>query len=61
MVACGPYTSDDNLNFIYLKEFLKEVKNLNPEILIITGPFIPKYHSLVNNGILIVHGKLYSF
>ena len=45
--AAGPYTSDEDLSFTQLYELLNQIKILEPEIVVLYGPFLPKEHKVI--------------
>ena len=48
VVACGPYTTSDNLNYEPLNDLIKYVENQKPHILILCGPFVDAKHSMID-------------
>nr|SVE86183.1 EOG090X07VJ [Daphnia similis]SVE86811.1 EOG090X07VJ [Daphnia similis] len=50
MVACGPFTLPDDLEFAPLVEFIQQVNTLLPHIVIIMGPFVDVKNKKVECG-----------
>jgi DNA polymerase alpha subunit B len=50
LVAAGPYTLDQALDFSPLSSLLQRASELKPEILILFGPFVDVDHSLFKSG-----------
>ena len=52
VVAAGPYTTADNLEFEPLEDLLANVKSSSPQpdVLVLTGPFVPDRHPMVKAG-----------
>jgi DNA polymerase alpha subunit B len=50
MVASGPFTLDDDLNFDPLEAFLNVVKVEKPDVVLLFGPFVDAGHGLVKRG-----------
>ncbi|CAG9765601.1 unnamed protein product [Ceutorhynchus assimilis] len=50
IVACGPFTPQDNLSFEPLTDLLKYVREHQPHVLLLTGPFYHKDHPGIFNG-----------
>jgi len=44
LVASGPWTSSDNLEFSFMQTLLQEVQSDEPNLLILIGPFIDEKH-----------------
>jgi DNA polymerase alpha subunit B len=49
-IASGPYTTQDNLAFEALDELCNKAAELQPDVVILTGPFIDSAHPLVQAG-----------
>ncbi|CRK94630.1 CLUMA_CG008130, isoform A [Clunio marinus] len=47
MIASGPFTADDNLLFEYLEKLLVNCQNNQPDVLILTGAFLPMKSQLI--------------
>jgi len=52
IVAAGPWTTSDNMEYAPLDAFLNEVSNNPPEVLILVGPFVDTDHPFVQSGVL---------
>lgn len=50
MVACGPFTLPDDLEFAPLVEFIQQVNALLPHLVIIMGPFVDVKNKKVECG-----------
>ncbi|KAI5840173.1 DNA polymerase alpha subunit B N-terminal-domain-containing protein [Morchella snyderi] len=50
VVASGPYTTEDNLDFEALDELCERAARERPDVVILTGPFIDSEHPLVKTG-----------
>ncbi|KAI8872399.1 DNA polymerase alpha, subunit B [Ramicandelaber brevisporus] len=50
MLACGPFTCDDSLNYAVLEELMKQVSLDPPEHLLLMGPFVDSVNPLVAIG-----------
>ncbi|KAH8148332.1 uncharacterized protein LAJ45_07433 [Morchella importuna] len=50
VVASGPYTTEDNLDFEALDELCERAARERPDVVILTGPFIDSEHPLVKVG-----------
>jgi DNA polymerase alpha subunit B len=50
LAACGPFTSSDNLEYEPLFEFLVKVKEHQPDVVILMGPFVDMRHKRVSSG-----------
>lgn len=50
MIASGPYTSDDNLDFLPLKTLCLEAADNYADALFLTGPFLDIDHPLISSG-----------
>ncbi|KAG0139930.1 hypothetical protein CROQUDRAFT_665841 [Cronartium quercuum f. sp. fusiforme G11] len=49
-VACGPFTTDDNLEFWPLDALLVQFVKEKPDLVILLGPFIDINHPLIKTG-----------
>lgn len=49
-VAAGPFTPPDNLSFAPLHDLLARVRVVQPDALILMGPFLPRNHTEIANG-----------
>ncbi|CAG9789223.1 unnamed protein product [Diatraea saccharalis] len=47
LVAAGPYTTSDNLNYEPLKDLVTHITTHKPHVVIMTGPFMDSEHSMV--------------
>ncbi|CAL8131428.1 unnamed protein product [Orchesella dallaii] len=50
IVACGPYTPSDSMQYEPLKDLLKVVKRDKPDVCILIGPFLDSSHPLIVGG-----------
>ena len=50
VVACGPFTTADNLEYEPLEELLGNVASEKPDVLILVGPFVDASHPLLQEG-----------
>lgn len=50
MIASGPYTADDNLNYEPLHELCRQAADTYADVLILTGPFLDTEHPLIASG-----------
>ena len=50
MVACGPFTTSDNLDYAPLLDLLRKVITRKPDVLILVGPFVDITQPLLTNG-----------
>jgi len=49
-IASGPYTTNDNLDFEALEELCTKCAEQQPDVVILTGPFIDSAHPLIQTG-----------
>ena len=52
MVASGPYTPSDSMTYQPLLDLMKEVVSVEPQALILTGPFIESDHPVFSENML---------
>jgi DNA polymerase alpha subunit B len=50
MVACGPFTTSDNLSYEPLLDLLRKVITKKPDVLVLVGPFVDITQPLLANG-----------
>ncbi|KDN42303.1 DNA polymerase alpha, subunit B [Tilletiaria anomala UBC 951] len=50
MVAAGPFTSDSDLTFGPLEAIIQQALRDTPDILILLGPFLSRYHPILQSG-----------
>lgn len=50
MVACGPFTVNNELSYAALKDLMAVVQRDQPHALILSGPFISQNHEDIQNG-----------
>lgn len=50
MVACGPFTPSDDLEFAPLVELIQQINLIRPHIAIIMGPFVDARNKKVESG-----------
>lgn len=48
-VASGPYTSDDNLDFVPWHRLMDEVERQKPDVILLLGPFLSTQHLSLND------------
>lgn len=53
--VAGPYTTSDNLHYEPLIDFLKVVSKDEPDVVVMTGPFVDFSHDAVQAGQTTVH------
>lgn len=54
IVACGPFTTNDNLNYQPLQDLLFHVIESKPDLLILIGPFVDITHPELASGDVIL-------
>ena len=47
LVGCGPYTTEDSLDFGALQALLDKAEQLKADSLVLSGPFLDIEHALV--------------
>ena len=52
MVAVGPFTTSEDLEFAPLEELLGSCRGSPPDILLLIGPFVDVEHALIASGSL---------
>lgn len=50
LISCGPYTTEDNLDFAPLQTLLDAAAENHADVLVLTGPFIDIEHPLIRTG-----------
>ncbi len=50
VMASGPFTTSDNLDFSPLKDLLASIVKNKPHVAVLTGPFLDARHNLVSKG-----------
>jgi DNA polymerase alpha subunit B len=50
VVACGPFTSNESLDYSPLDELLQHVREIKPSLLILGGPFVDAKHPIIASG-----------
>lgn len=50
MVAAGPFTLPDAISFGPLNDLLKRARVLQPDVLLLMGPFLPRSHPDITSG-----------
>ena len=50
MVACGPFTTQNKLNYDALRDLLQVVRRDRPNALILMGPFLDLRNSQIQDG-----------
>ena len=50
MIACGPFTVNNELSYDALKDLMMNVKREQPHALILTGPFVSHSHEDIISG-----------
>lgn len=58
LVACGPFTVNNELSFEGLKDLIPVIKRERPQALIIAGPFLPKNHKDIEDGDLKIYNTI---
>ena len=53
MVACGPYTLSDDLEFAPLVELITQINLVSPNLVILMGPFVDARNKRIENGDLV--------
>ena len=48
-VASGPFTSDDNLDFVPWHQLMNQVEKQKPDVILLLGPFLSAQHSSLMN------------
>jgi DNA polymerase alpha subunit B len=49
VIAAGPYTTSDNMNYEPLKDLVTYISSNKPHVVIMTGPFMDCEHSKVKD------------
>ena len=49
--ACGPFTTTSNLDFDPFVDLLARTRNMQPDVIILIGPFVDANHPQIQNGI----------
>lgn len=52
LIAAGPFTTIDNLDFEPFKRFISKIALTPPDVLILIGPFVPDKHPLVEKNLV---------
>jgi DNA polymerase alpha subunit B len=50
MMACGPFSTSDNLSYQPLQDLLMKVLSSKPDVLVLSGPFVDISHPLLSSG-----------
>lgn len=50
MLACGPFTANNELSYEALKDFMKTVNTEKPHVLVLSGPFVSQNHEDISSG-----------
>nr|CAG4649419.1 EOG090X07VJ [Scapholeberis mucronata]SVE93677.1 EOG090X07VJ [Scapholeberis mucronata] len=50
VVACGPYTLSDDLEFTPLVELITQINSINPHLVIFMGPFVDVRNKRIESG-----------
>lgn len=50
MVACGPFTPSDDLEFAPLVELIQQINSIRPHVVILMGPFVDAKNKKVESG-----------
>ena len=50
LVAAGPYTTCEDLTYAPLRELLGTCQQLQPNVLVLLGPFVDAEHPLIVSG-----------
>lgn len=57
MIAAGPYTTHDNLDYEPLAELCLRAQNTKPDVLLLLGPFVDIDHPMVAEGDFDLEGE----
>jgi DNA polymerase alpha subunit B len=57
LIAAGPFTTQDNLDYAPLTEILTKVQNTKPDVLILVGPFVDSSHPILATGDIVLDEK----
>lgn len=55
MAIAGPFTTSDNLDYQPLLDLINRISTQNPDVVILTGPFVDVEHKLVQSGQTVLH------
>jgi len=58
MVACGPFTTDNSLSYLGLKELLEVARKNRPHALILMGPFLDMGNKIIKSGNIFYESEL---
>ncbi|KAK1150948.1 DNA polymerase alpha subunit B [Acipenser oxyrinchus oxyrinchus] len=50
LVACGPYTTSDSMNYEPLMDLIEVIKRDRPDVCLLLGPFLDSKHEQVESG-----------
>ncbi|XP_064480152.1 DNA polymerase alpha subunit B-like [Ornithodoros turicata] len=50
VIACGPYTTTEDLSFQPMTDFINYITEHKPQVCIMAGPFIDSRHELIQKG-----------
>ena len=50
MTMCGPYTTNDNLEYEPFVDMMEVIRVEKPSVVIMAGPFVDVRHPMVMNG-----------
>lgn len=57
VVASGPFTTSDNLDYEPLTELLSNIANDKPDVAILIGPFVDATHPILQTGDAVLYDK----
>lgn len=55
MVACGPFTLADDLDFAPLSDLILRIETLQPHLVILMGPFLDARNKKIENACELEH------
>lgn len=50
VTVCGPYTTSDNLEYEPFYDFMSNILQIRPDVVIMVGPFVDMRHKDIQNG-----------
>ncbi|CAH0477823.1 unnamed protein product [Peronospora belbahrii] len=61
LIACGPFTTSSNVDYLPLNDLLQIVLDQTVDVLILVGPFIDSMHPMFQDGLVKYDGMMLSF
>ncbi|CAI5723754.1 unnamed protein product [Hyaloperonospora brassicae] len=61
LLACGPFTTSSNVDYLPLNDLLQVATDQKPDVLALIGPFIDSTHSMFKEGLVNYDGMMLSF